>query len=329
MRKREIEALNKKEFYKKFIKENNLNLTLHSFANSIRNHILVNIIYTKGLYTKDGIFYYSGLIDLSSKDYFISKKHTKIYLKCQNCNKLYKTKQKHKTKKNLDYNLFVCQKCAVQLVNKRKDKRLKNSITLKNSYKNGEKEHLRKLYKTNLIKYNKVELRELQLNKTKYEKENIKNKKIDTWFKCPIKERKNINKKRTVKFREYNKFRYEQSLKILQSMSVNDLIRYRNYTLKYKFCDSKWNEKRIKILKKSNFKCSCCNEKKALDVHHLIPFKFTLKHIYLIAVCRSCHMKLEREFEKVYLLTKDVKLAKNSCKEKINEIKYQTSFRNS
>lgn len=55
----------------------------------------------------------------------------------------------------------------------------------------------------------------------------------------------------------------------------------------------KWKLKREKVLKRDNFLCQACLNKKAIQVHHL-----TYKHVFdeplfeLVSICIACHTKI-------------------------------------
>jgi 5-methylcytosine-specific restriction endonuclease McrA len=60
--------------------------------------------------------------------------------------------------------------------------------------------------------------------------------------------------------------------------------------------DSHWKKKRLKILKRDNYKCTVCGDKKDLKVHHTYYYKGIIKPWQypdksLLTVCRECHSK--------------------------------------
>ena len=61
-----------------------------------------------------------------------------------------------------------------------------------------------------------------------------------------------------------------------------------------------WKRIRKDVLERDGNKCRRCGNKGVLDVHHLIPFRIVKedKILNLVSVCKKCHMKLEREFER-------------------------------
>jgi len=58
-----------------------------------------------------------------------------------------------------------------------------------------------------------------------------------------------------------------------------------------------WKQARVRCFERDNYKCRKCGAK-ASDVHHIIPKKFrgTDDLSNLIAVCDSCHKKLDNDF---------------------------------
>lgn len=61
-----------------------------------------------------------------------------------------------------------------------------------------------------------------------------------------------------------------------------------------------WQLKRAKVLKRDNYTCRACGERRATQAHHL-----TYAHVFneplfdLVAVCEACHKELTRESQDV------------------------------
>lgn len=76
--------------------------------------------------------------------------------------------------------------------------------------------------------------------------------------------------------------------------------------IKYRYSPcSNWEEIRASIVKRDNYTCRSCKKKDLkLDVHHIIPCSI-LKHNepkLLIALCKSCHMRIDHEVRELYKL---------------------------
>lgn len=64
----------------------------------------------------------------------------------------------------------------------------------------------------------------------------------------------------------------------------------------------KWNNKRLKVLKRANFKCEGCMEAKATEVHHLTYDNLKDELLFqLVAICRHGHGKTPNSFDQVSL----------------------------
>ena len=234
------------------------------------------------------------------------KRKTNYYI-CEDCGELKSTKKKKIL--NIDSGKLLCQKCSTKYTNKRFSKRNKNSQTIKARYANNELEHMRKAAQNVLSERNKSWLRDLNKNRPYVEKKIIARKKRETWLKRPKIERKKINFLRTSAFRRYNNERHNEKLNWFNSLNEEGRALIKNYNLKYKFYDENWDSIRKDVLKKANYKCECCGRSASLDIHHGIPFIFRQEHVGLYALCRSCHMKIERRFDKFYNKTNNLKIA--------------------
>jgi 5-methylcytosine-specific restriction endonuclease McrA len=69
-------------------------------------------------------------------------------------------------------------------------------------------------------------------------------------------------------------------------------VRKKTYTDKLK--DPRWQKKRLKILERDGWKCTCCEEdKETLEIHHLVyhfgfaPWEYDDSE--LITFCSKCH----------------------------------------
>jgi hypothetical protein len=73
---------------------------------------------------------------------------------------------------------------------------------------------------------------------------------------------------------------------------------------------SNWNSIRREF-KKTSVLCEFCREEKAVDLHHIIPYKYfksnweqANKKQNLIALCQKCHIRIEEHIRKMFNLIK-------------------------
>lgn len=261
------------------------------------------IFYTKNK-IKIGNVYYSGLINFGDSIHFVSKKYSKSFYICEDCKKFTTYSYDAQFKKpNPDSGKILCQKCSCKYTNNRKSKREKNSKTIKKRWENGELENLRELYRQNRIEFNKT----IQMDKIKNfdedKKLKIRNKKRKTFYSKTKKERDEVNNRRAIGFKEWNKKSHERKLEYLENLTNEQLLKAREYNY---ITGEEWDVVRKKTLKNANYKCQKCGEKKKLDIHHIVPFAINGNNNNLIALCRSCHQKVEWKFRKKYEETNDL-----------------------
>ena len=95
-----------------------------------------------------------------------------------------------------------------------------------------------------------------------------------------------------------------------------------------------WQKKRLKIMERDNFSCSCCKSNhKQLNVHHYKykPFKMAWEYEdnMLTTLCDDCHKlihSVQDSFNVDYLIIKDVCIKNNACCEMLD---YMIDFGNS
>ena len=72
-----------------------------------------------------------------------------------------------------------------------------------------------------------------------------------------------------------------------------------NLTYQEQLKDERWKEKRLKILKKFNFKCCLCGCSENLNIHHLVYKKGKMAWEYCdsnyIVLCKDCHKKVHQD----------------------------------
>lgn len=302
MRKRELELLKKKQFFENLKEENSLNIDYKQFTSIIKGHNYNNIIYSEEPYG-NGPLYLIGFIDIKAQD-IVGTMYSKYMYKCEDCNSINYDCNKIV---NIDTNKLLCQKCSCKYTNRRLDKRLKNSNTIKTRYDNGELEHVREISRVLRIQRNKTIQKNFILNLSNNEKMRIAKQKAATFYNRPKKEQQKINYKRTSAFREYNKHQHQEKTNRLIQLSTEDLIKLREYSY---ITGDNWDKKRRRTLLRDDLMCQKCGmTNTVLHVHHTIPFVLRCENKELISLCRSCHKKIEIKFNKKYKQSDDVILS--------------------
>lgn len=56
-----------------------------------------------------------------------------------------------------------------------------------------------------------------------------------------------------------------------------------------------WHERRKEALERDGYKCVLCNSQDRVQVHHIIPYRYSRSHNInnLVCLCRSCHSREE------------------------------------
>lgn len=308
MRKREFNILEKKEYISKFLAENKLNYSFKEYISFIKGHYYKDIIYTENIIEING-FYYRGLVDIKSPNPRASKQLTDVYFKCEDCKNLSKNNKSIK-EKNPDTGKLLCQKCSCKYTNLRESKRNKNSSTIKKRYDSGELDYMKEISKKMLIERNKTTQRNYILNLSNSEKKRIAIQKRKTFYKKNKKQRDEINKRRTIKFKQFNDLKHELRKKYLSTLSKKDLAKAREYS--YTTGDN-WKKIRRQIIIECNNICSNCGIKikKNIDIHHTIPFSLKPQNVDLIPLCRKCHINIEWSFRRKYLETNDIFISRD------------------
>lgn len=159
--------------------------------------VLNRLLKDRKINSHDVIFrddFIKGLWDTKNDMPMKRKKLIVVSITCKNCGREHKTNYKVWENKKME-NKFICSNCArsrcMTTLNKTiiKDKNIK-------FWSSTESSELRKKFSEARIEYNKNKLREVNLLKTKEEKEVIKNKKRITWYSRPLEERIEITQKR-------------------------------------------------------------------------------------------------------------------------------------
>lgn len=72
-----------------------------------------------------------------------------------------------------------------------------------------------------------------------------------------------------------------------------------NSTYQEQLNDERWKKKRLRILKKFNFKCCLCGRNENLNVHHLSYKEGKLAWEYCdsnyVVLCKTCHKKVHQD----------------------------------
>lgn len=72
-----------------------------------------------------------------------------------------------------------------------------------------------------------------------------------------------------------------------------------NPTYQEQLEDGRWKEKRLKVLKKFNFKCCLCGKSENLNVHHLSykenkkAWEYPMSNF--IVLCKDCHQRVHND----------------------------------
>lgn len=82
--------------------------------------------------------------------------------------------------------------------------------------------------------------------------------------------------------------------------------------------DVSWDEVRIRVRERANHECEMCGRRQSergLDVHHIVPLVCggTNDEELLMALCRSCHQRVERYSEQIFGLGSGVLFEEGTC----------------
>jgi hypothetical protein len=263
MRKREKDKELKKEKAKNLFPL----LSLQEVSAIIKGH---NIFFVEKVENKkiDEIHFFTGLFDDEKNEPLLYSGYITYF--CPSCGLKYK--QSGKSFKNHRHISGKCQKCSTMENTSKEEFIEKQRNISKKRWKDGCYEHL----KESQAKWGKENCKNI-LKKTAEEKKEINIKKVKTWFRRNLEERKRINKTRCSKPQQYTTI-------------------FKLYDRTILYGGFEWKSISSKKRSESENTCYICGKtdiRRRLAVHHIVPYRICKNHDNLIVLCMSCHRVIE------------------------------------